>query len=358
VSQDSRADGEPRPSVGPRYAFVDSLRGLAACAVMLYHYSGGDLRAPLARVLSDPVVAALRGGWLGVQVFFVLSGFVIAKTVGDRAMTPTGAVRFALRRQVRLDPPYWASIALACASAWAFGVSRHQPYTLPSLGSVAAHLVYLQEFLGVRAIQSVYWTLAIEVQFYLVLVMSLALLQPVRRHAVWVVLASALGSLAQSMNWRFVHGWFIPHWYLFALGALAWWTQRRRASLGAFVALVVWCAYEGHVHDRSEPVAGALVAATLALAARGEGLERWLAWRPLTFLGTISYGIYLLHTIVGAHVRGLIGGVVHSRTPTGALIVTALASAVTVGCAWGLYRAVERPAMRLAARIRWSDRGA
>jgi len=336
--------------------FVDSLRGLAACAVMLYHYSGGDLCAPLAEALSFPVVAALRGGWLGVQVFFVLSGFVIAKTVGDRAMTPMGAARFALRRQVRLDPPYWASIALACASAWAFGVSRHQAYSLPSLRSIAAHVGYLQELLGIRAIQSVYWTLAIEVQFYLVLVVSLALLQPVRRQVVWVFLASAAWSLAQSMRWRFVHGWFIPHWYLFALGALAWWTPRRRAPFGAFVALVVWCAYQGHAYDRAEPVAGALVAATLALAVHTGGLERWLAWRPLTFLGTISYGIYLLHTIVGAHVRALIGGLVHSRTPSGAVVVTALASAVTVVCAWGLYRAVERPAMRLAARIRWSER--
>ncbi len=337
-----------------RYAYIDSLRGLAACAVMLYHYTGGDLREPLSTAVSSELVALLHGGWLGVQVFFVLSGFVIASTVGERAVTFMGAARFALRRQVRLDPPYWVSIALSCLIPWFWRLHLHDGRPVPSLSRVAAHLVYLQEFLGVAEIQPIFWTLTIEVQFYLALVLGLAILRPARGLAIWALLASAAWSLEQGMHWRFLQGWCIPHWYLFALGALAWWTQRRRASFAAFLTLAVWCAYQGRVYDRAEPVAGALAAASLALAARTGGLERWLSWRPLVFLGTVSYGIYLLHPIAGAQVRWFIGGAVHSRTPMGAVIVVSSAAAATVLFAWLLHVAVERPAMRLAARIRWT----
>lgn len=343
-----------RPAARPRYGFIDSLRGLAACAVMVYHYTGGDLRPHLSEALSYELVQVLHGGWIGVQIFFVLSGFVIASTVNDRAVTLLGAARFALRRQVRLDPPYWASLALSTLIPlyWRWRLHDHRP--VPSLERIAVHVVYLQEFLKVPEIQPIYWTLTIEVQFYLVLVLGLALLRPIRQHAAWALLASGLWCLHQSMAWRYLGGWFIPHWYLFALGALAWYTPRQRAPFAAFFALVVWCAYQGHLHDRAEPVAGALTASLLALAARTGGLERWLTWRPLVFLGTVSYGIYLLHPIVGAQVRWHIGRLVHSHSPAGALVVVCAAMVVTVLSAWLLHVAIEKPAIRLASRIRWT----
>ncbi len=337
-----------------RYGFVDSLRGIAACSVMVYHYTGGDLRPHLSEALSYELVQALHGGWIGVQIFFVLSGFVIASTVDMREVTPMGAARFALRRQVRLDPPYWASLALSCAipAYWRWRLHDHRP--VPSFERVAVHVVYLQEFLKVPEIQPIYWTLTIEVQFYLVLVLLLAVMRPIRHHAAWALLASGAWCLHESMAWHFLGGWFIPHWYLFALGALAWYTRAQKASFWAFLAFVAWCGYQGHLHDRAEPTAGALTAALLALASRTGGLERWLSWRPLVFLGTVSYGIYLLHPIVGAQVRWHIGGIVRSHTPAGALIVVCCAMAVTVLSAWLLHVAIEQPAIRLASRIRWT----
>ncbi len=341
-------------SARKRYGLVDSMRGIAACSVMVYHYTGGDLRPHLSAALSYELVQVLHGGWIGVQVFFVLSGFVIASTVGDRAVTFEGAARFALRRQVRLDPPYWVSLALSCVIPWYWRLRLHDHRPVPSLERVAVHVVYLQEFLRVPEIQPIYWTLTIEVQFYLVLVLALALLRPVRQHAVWVLAASAVWALDQSMHWRYLHGWFIPHWYLFALGALAWYTPKRPAPFAAFLTLAAWCAYQGHLFDRAEPVAGALTALTLALASRTGGLERWLSWRPLVFLGTVSYGIYLLHPIVGAQVRWHVGSLVRSRTPLGSVIVVICAMAATVLCSWLLHIAVEKPAIKLASRIRWT----
>jgi len=71
------------------------LRGVAALAVVLCH-----LRGPLG--------AVTEYGWLGVQVFFVLSGFVMSQTLARYTVTPRFVGNFILRRSVRLDPVYWS----------------------------------------------------------------------------------------------------------------------------------------------------------------------------------------------------------------------------------------------------------
>jgi len=84
--------------------------------------------------------------WLARRAgVFVLSRFVLAYTIGEREMGPWGVARFALRRQLRLDPPYWASIALVVGYAWyerwRYGPSR----PLPGAGVIAANALYLHE---------------------------------------------------------------------------------------------------------------------------------------------------------------------------------------------------------------------
>ncbi|MFO0626354.1 MAG: acyltransferase family protein, partial [Polyangiales bacterium] len=130
-----------------RFTLIDGLRGLAAVSVMIYHYCTSDMRGYLAAVLPAWFMAASRKGWLGVQVFFVLSGFVIAYAIGRREVDLPAAARFALRRQVRLDPPYWVSLALSCAVPWGWRLHLHDSRWAPSLADVGLHLVDLQDLL-------------------------------------------------------------------------------------------------------------------------------------------------------------------------------------------------------------------
>src|SRR5688500_3864296 len=98
---------------GSRFIFIDGLRGIAALWVALFHlYSGGPNAPVLASLTPGILDAALRHGYLGVEVFFVISGFVIAHSVGSRPVTRDFALRFAARRSLRLDPPYWLTIIL------------------------------------------------------------------------------------------------------------------------------------------------------------------------------------------------------------------------------------------------------
>jgi len=342
------------PPPRPRYVLIDALRGIAACAVMLYHFTGGDLRPGLESLLGHVVLRAWHHGWLGVQVFFVLSGFVIANTIGDRSITPGDAARFALRRQVRLDPPYWVAIAFAVVVPWIVSAMGFHGRPPPPLHVIGAHLLYLQGLLRLPTIQPIFWTLAIEVQFYMVFVVALALLRYAPKAAIpWVVMASALPSLDAGMHWRFLHGWFIPHWYLFALGASTYWVTKRRLPLAPHLALAAWVAWQGVHFDRLEPLGGVATALLLTAAGRVGGLETWLRARWLQFVGRVSYGVYLLHPLAGAQARWHVGVHVNVRSGPGALAVLVAAIAFTMVLAWALHRWVEAPAMRLASKIRW-----
>jgi peptidoglycan/LPS O-acetylase OafA/YrhL len=338
----------------PRYALIDALRGLAACAVMLYHFTRGDLGPGLTKLFGPWFMVGCDYGWLGVQVFFVLSGFVIANSIGDRELSFGDAARFALRRQVRLDPPYWVSLAIAVLLPWWFLRIGFQGTPIPAPRVIGAHLLYAQDFLRLPPIQPVYWTLAIEVQFYLVFVVALALLRPLATSLVpWVLAASALYAFDAGMHWRFLHGPFVPHWYLFALGASSYWVLKGRFSLVAHVALALWFAWKGWQFRRVEPLSGVATALLITAAGKLGGLETWLRARWLQFLGRMSYGIYLLHPIAGGQARWHVGIKVDVTSGPGSFAVIVAGCGLTIGLAWILHRFVEEPSMRLAGRIRW-----
>ena len=181
-----------------RFLFLDALRGIAALGVVLSHVVEGKHIDGLAAILPGWTVAALKHGGLGVGIFFAISGFVIAHSVYADRVTLRFVGRFMLRRSIRLDPPYWLAIALVLASAGlsAMVVPDKVPLDV-STGQLLAHLFYLQEILGYPHLNIVFWTLCLEVQFYLIYVSLLCLSrndpdQPLQGRRTAIVLALAL----------------------------------------------------------------------------------------------------------------------------------------------------------------------
>ena len=179
-----------------RIVLADSLRGLAALWVVLYHMKEGRHIDALVQALPEYLVAAVfNAGHLGVAIFFVLSGLVIAGSGRHCGDSRRDADRFLLRRLVRLCPPYYFSLIVVVAFMWLKARQTGAATALPGAGDFVLHLLYLQDLAGVTPLNTIYWTLCIELQFYLVFVLLMLCIGVLQRftlpHARLLVIGAA-----------------------------------------------------------------------------------------------------------------------------------------------------------------------
>lgn len=312
-------------------------------SVALYHYQQRipHLDARLPRALS----IALQHGNLGVQVFFVLSGFAVARSLSATTMSPSTFGRFLLRRAVRLDPPYVFTVLLVTFLAWRNPSAWPVQPTLPL---VAAHVVYLQGVLGMLHLQGVFWTLCIELQLYAAFALLFWFGQRARPHAFDVLLfASALGAAALTWSTPAASRFLLPFWPVFCLGVLVERAERMPATrpwsylLAATMLALVLRA------PQLEATAGLVAWAVLHLAIRVTKLSAVMSTRPLLALGRGSYSFYLLHALIG----GMVFDAIAPRDVPRDLLRVLLAFLASGAAAWALHRGVELPAQRWSRRI-------
>ncbi len=351
-----------------RFLFIDALRGIAALSVLLFHFYEHLSIWGQARRFPLPIHLVLVHGDQGVFIFFVLSGFVIAYTVGRVRITAGYLGRFALRRSLRLDPPYWAIILLTLAFLY-----THQHLTTageirPGLWhwtTLPANLFYLNKLLRQPTIVPVGWTLCLELQFYLVYVIATGLTQRmssffgdrpcVARSFVFGPLAIyslAIASGIASDPWP---GLFISYWYLFFLGVgVAWFMlQQSGPSLAwAVICITALTALRGSSLQTS---VGAATAALILLVGQFGKLRDAGNWKWAQYLGRISYSLYLVHPLIGhrildAVLRHTSPGRVPSIPISWASFV--FATAASFLGAHLMYIGLERPAHALSRKIR------
>lgn len=348
------------PPPPARFLALDGLRGVAALLVLVFHlcWNTAGAQNP-ATMLPDPVMATTGLMRSGVAVFFVLSGFVIAYTT--RAMrTGDQAWRFIVRRQVRLDPPYYTMIAVALAIEVVQSFIGSLQYTTYDLGTVIANMLYLQGILGVPSILSVAWTLCLEVQFYLVVVLVamassfLGRTDTVRRGIrLGVPLALLAVSLALPLLGLGAGPWFIGLWWMFALGmVLAWFVEgviRFRTVCAILGAVIVWMTVL-QVTGRADAWGGEWFAIATAVLIAALSAKSWLARSPgrvLLYFGRTSYSLYLVHLPVIT----VVTGAAYKLFPEARIPAILLAGAAAIGAAHLLYRFVELRALRWSKRI-------
>ena len=328
---------------GQRLTFLDALRGLASLSVAVFHiYAFSAVSAQLATVEPHWLDAALKHGGLGINVFFVISGIAIATSIGQARITWRYLGRFALRRSIRLDPPYWATLALASVILAVDGRA-------PSMGRVLAHVFYAQTIAGQAQIVSVFWTLTYEVQFYLALVLAVMLAQRLGARVGWgLAIVPLLTSLAVSALHIDTHGWFILWWYAFAAGVATLGMLTGRLPLVVWLlALVLIAANEAFVGSFNH-IAVAVAALAIGLMGRGGLLARWTGGRVLQWLGSRSYSLYLIH-FLGATLAKMFSPRIHG--PGTAALVFAASLLLAMGAADVVHRLIEAPAHRLSRTV-------
>lgn len=345
-----------RSDLHARYAFVDALRGVAAVWVVVFHGYSKNLLPMSGYRLPEPLHALFDHGNLGVYIFFVISGFVITQSIRTSRITPKFIGWFALRRSLRLDPPYWATILGMIVLSYVSGrVQRdHAALALPTWDAVVAHLFYLQGFLGYPQIVSVFWTLCYEIQFYLTLVILAGAWQwqrgVVRSRWIvfaplWLVSVLCIARVVEPTPALFVYAW--PYFFL---GVVVNWVHDREEPP---LALAIVAAGTVALIPFAAPRAMVALATAIAIylaSVRGR-LATLTLGRALQYLGRISYSLYLVHMLVGTPVVRF--GLRHlgKMDFAYAMVLLVLALAISIGAAHLLYVVVERPAVRWSHRL-------
>lgn len=366
-----------------------SLDGLRAIAVLLVVVSHGSVR------LLAPHTGTGGTGGIGVGIFFVLSGYLITSLLlRERSNRGRISLRdFYVRRALRIWPLYYAVLLLHLvvlvhinARQWGgMWVSTSSPL-YASYGHVWwSYLVFAQNYVSdmkhVTVGLGVYWSLAIEEQYYLFWPLILIALTRVRWR--WGVPAFLVGATAFSFVLRAltIEGHlaatgggieWMTHTNIFglAVGSLLAWGRFDRLQRGApargggvFGATVAWVVVAALVVHRTVPVMDAgwaprlphadyyeplvlsvAVAAIIDYVAGGGG-SRWspLCWWPMVYVGRVSYGIYLLHPLVLAVVVHVLGG--KGWVEMGVFLLA------SVGVAAASYELFEKRILRLKRRF-------
>ena len=317
---------------------VDALRGIASLAVCFFHLVGGNhtyVTLGLVKYFGDLA-------FQGVFVFFVISGFVIPYSLRKSNYHWVDAPRFLLRRVVRLDPPYLLaallSLMLAGVSATLPGY-RGAPFHVDGW-QIAAHIGYLNGILGLPWLNPVFWTLAIEFQFYLLIGVMFPLLTEPADWKPRIALLSflVLNVLLPSDNYVYVFGF--ASFFVLGIATFRW--QNLGSSLFEYVVFAgLSCVLASFYHGW---LAGVIGLATALL------IIFWNAKNAiLLFFGQISYSLYLVHTLFGVKVINLADRL-HPNL-IGQLLAFVIALAVSIGTAWAFFLFVEKPAMNLAKRV-------
>lgn len=348
---------------------LTGLRGVAAGAVVAFHLWNFSGQHALA-VLGYPLQSLAACGYLGVDLFFVLSAFLLAQpflaaAAGWRS-SPALPTYFA-RRALRVLPAYWTQVALLFVIGVA--MTGAAPF---GLRTALLHLAFLQGLADRPGnISEVYWSLPVEWWFYF-------WLPPVawlfgRARWWWIVIlcvALGVGFRALCWHWYAEAQWFRYGNILllrarideFALGILAasahlrlahdsrW--RPRLAAAGALgiLALAPWLARRGDIFATADfpwllvhyDVVGALLAmVVLGAAGSGRACRALLANRALFALGTVSYSLYLWHFPVLKWTDQL--GLWRAAP---APLAAAVATVAMLAAAALSYRFVERPFLR------------
>ncbi|WP_181795712.1 acyltransferase [Streptomyces sp. WELS2] len=344
------------PAAGPapgrrrsRLPALDGLRLLAALMVCLYHYAGrGGTVAQswhqepsrLFPTLSQVAVY----GCLGVQFFFVISGFVICmsgwgRTLGD----------FFRSRVARLYPAYWVALVLVTAASLALPAVVHAVRPDEFL----VNLTMLQQPMGAPRVLGVCWTLWVEVRFYALFALLVVARGVTYRRVVLFCAGWTLAAvLCRSAGNEFLDRLVMPEYAPFFIGGLALYLVHRFGGgllpwgivatswlLGQYTATRgLW--HEGAGGVRSPYVVLLLVTlAFAAVAAVALGWTRRAEWPWLVTAGALTYPFYLVHEHLGWFVIRVLRHTL--ALPPWPVLVTTVA--VMLALAWLIHRFVEEP---------------
>ncbi len=337
-----------------RYQHIDSIRGIAALLVVWMHVSE-VFRLFLMEELSDywmyTVAETLDFGRIGVVAFFAVSGFVIPSSFSGQGRA--GLKVFVIKRFFRIYPVFWLSIPLAIYSGWYLwdrDISASQ---------ILANVTMLPLFLGEVPFEGLYWTLQIELIFYLLCALlfisgllttcSIAMLAPALYLSFFTtgdqnyLFLSIMFWGALFRAWHETQNWH-PFYYISLISI----------PTAIIVVYPIYKLYALQPFGPIEPIWIKFLASHALGLALFIGLSTVLKikQRPFAFLGEISYSIYLFHPVIFYPVYWWAGRTEHTWVREMPLVFWIIGIILTtIAFSYLVYRFVEKPSIRLGKKL-------
>jgi peptidoglycan/LPS O-acetylase OafA/YrhL len=335
--------GAPPVSAQPRHVSgLALLRGIAALSVGLYHFTG----AVLPKLHIDGLHSLFKNGWLGVEVFFVISGFIIPYSLLGKNYSPTKFWPYITRRIVRINPPAYIAMLLVLAQWYLidYFIAHHVNYTKEvSLSRIAHNVLFTIPFSQYKWVVGIFWTLAIEFQFYIFIGLLFSTLFE-SKSVVWFVGLFIIAGLIQYLPFDNKNNFF--HFSaLFALGGVALYRQRINISTLNYIGLLILFTAIAYLEIGLYEAA---IGLGTTLAIQYINIENSFA----KFLGNISYSFYLVHVLIGTTCEFVLSKLVSTGPLLNRLLLQSVCLTAAIVGAYIFYLVIEQPFMRLASRLR------
>ncbi|MGY3346630.1 MULTISPECIES: acyltransferase family protein [unclassified Bradyrhizobium] len=345
-----------------RLAFIDTLRGIAVLSVLFQHVLEVIVQKhPTGAYywsFHDVIGYYMNFGRFGVVLFFFVSGFVIPFSFPDSA---TPAKDFVISRFFRLYPAYWTSIVVGLV---AMAALESQTYPV---SQITANVTMLQTFVNIPNLWVFYWTLAIELLFYVgcTILFAMGVLNRPMSAVVIVVSAALIGTIAavfiesRTVSSLMEVGLNLSAMFLGKIvrdavvgGKLRWPHVVGCTLLYAVFAVVLADRRFGGVYQEnffhSYSIGAAYVCAAVVFIVFAAFGER-MSWRPMAFVGVISYSVYLMSPFVIVLINRFFWV---GDGPAGWAAFAAVILALSLLVSWATYTFVEKPSISFGHRFR------
>ena len=325
-----------------RYGELDAIRGIAALFVVLYHYT-----VQYGAVFGSSIQPIFRFdiGKYGVELFFIVSGFVIFLTLNKTKH----ASDFVVSRLSRLYPAYWVAIILTFSMLMISPLPHHDI----TLKDALINLSMLQKFFHTPNVDGVYWTLIIELSFYIIMYFLFVTKQLKRIDTIavaWLFIIIVLNVIEKyyQMHFpsilRFVL--MLDYGNLFIAGIL-FYKLMQQAHKRYYVIVLVTLLLEYYL--RGAIVYHVMFFYLLFFLFVTNNLK-FIATKPLLYLGMISYSLYLIHQFIGYIIIRWLE--THALlTPITIIIVPLL---ISIAIASAMHHFIEKPSL-VFIRNKWGN---
>lgn len=316
---------------------IDLIRFVAACAVGLYHFnerfSGTDTF----------YTNVVKYGGLGVPVFFVISGYCILLS----AVNSKNSTDFFIRRIFRIFPAFWFSlgVVLFVVLLQVFFLGQNSVAVLPKTPIDILKTVALltKPFGETPVINWVYWSLTVELFFYIVVYMGLVL---TRNMLLFVLIITILSLVLPHQSLML---FWIPHWFCFSLGSAIFFFRSRKNP--ALIATLVFAnlvgLYKYHYILKLPYIITAFIAVLVVFVSFNYQQKE----SKLTKFGELSYAVYLLHVPIGVYIFGYFKPNIVLQSSFYNFGLDLISLIIVCGCSYLVYKYIEAPCIKIGKNL-------